>query len=72
MFGSVARMADTAEPDDLDRRIERARKKMDAGRSELMAGIDEALAIKRTPTRIGRYAHWSPEYIKKIRDRESD
>jgi hypothetical protein len=61
-------MADTTEPDDLDRRIERARKKMDAGRSELMAGIREALEIRRTPTRIGRYAHWSPEYIKKIRD----
>lgn len=65
-------MADNPEPDDLDRRIERARKKMDAGRDELMAGIRDALEIKRSPARIGRYAHWSPEYIKKIRDRESE
>ena len=45
---------------------------MDTARSDLMGGIREALERKRSPTRIGRYAHWSPEYIKKIRDREAD
>ena len=59
-------MADRTEPDDLDRRIERARHKMDAGRSELMAAIHEALAIGRGPSRIGRYAHWSRDYVAKI------
>jgi hypothetical protein len=68
----LALMADDLEPDDLDRRIERARKRMDTARSDLMGGIREALERKRSPTRIGRYAHWSPEYIKKIRDREAD
>ena len=61
-------MADTPEPDDLDRRIERARGKMDAGRADLMTAIREALADDRSPSRIGRYAHWSRDYISKIRD----
>jgi hypothetical protein len=61
-------MADDIEPDDLDKRIERARRRMDAARADLMTGIREALDLERTPTRIGRYAHWSPEYISKIRD----
>ena len=63
-------MADADEPDDLDRRIERARKRMDAARRDLMAGIGEALELKRTPARIARWSHWSPDYIKKIRDRD--
>jgi hypothetical protein len=57
--------------DDLDKRIERARSRMDAGRAELMAGIREALAAGRTPSRIGRYAHWSRDQIVKIRDKEN-
>ena len=65
-------MADDTEPDDLDRRIERARKRMDAARSELMAGISEALRLGRTPARIARYSHWSAPYIKKLSGRESD
>ena len=64
-------MADDTEPDDLDRRIERARKRMDAARTELMAGISEALRLGRTPARIGRYSHGSAPYIKKIRDPEA-
>jgi hypothetical protein len=61
-------MADATEPDDLDKRIERARGKMDAGRTELLAAIHEALATGRGPSRIGRYAHWSRDYVAKIRD----
>lgn len=59
-------MADATEPDDLDRRIERARNKMDAGRAELIAAIRDALAAGRKPSRIGRYARWSRDYITKI------
>lgn len=65
-------MAKSTEPDDLDRRIERARNKMDAGRAEMMAAIREALAIGRGPSRIGRYAHWSRDYVAKIRDGKAD
>lgn len=61
-------MADTPEPDELDRRIDRARKKMDDGRAELLAAIRDALAIKRSPSRIGRHARWSRDYVAKIRD----
>jgi hypothetical protein len=61
-------MADDTEPDDLDRRISRARSKMDAGRTDLLAAIREALAIGRQPSRIGRHAKWSRDYIAKIRD----
>lgn len=61
-------MADHGEPDELDKRIERARNKMDTGRSELMAAIREALAAGRGPSRIGRYARWSRDYVAKIRD----
>jgi hypothetical protein len=64
----MLRMADDTEPDDLDRKIERARRKMDAGRADLLAFIDEALAGGRGPARIGRYAHWSEQQIRKIRD----
>jgi hypothetical protein len=41
---------------------------MDAGRSELLAAIHEALALGRGPSRIGRYARWSRDYVAKIRD----
>jgi hypothetical protein len=61
-------MADDTEPDDLDKRIERARKRMDAARADLLAAIREALEIGRSPSRIGRYARWSRDYIAKIRD----
>jgi hypothetical protein len=64
-------MTDDMEPDDLDRRIERARKRMDTGRADLMAAIYEALDAGRSPGRIGRYAHWTDEYIKRIRDRKA-
>ena len=56
--------------DELDKRIEHARTEMDTDRAELMAGIREALAAGRTPSRIGRYAHWSRDQIVKIRDKE--
>ena len=68
MSARLAVMADTTEPDDLDRRISRARKKMDDGRADLLAAIRDALEIKRSPSRIGRYARWSSDYIAKIRD----
>jgi hypothetical protein len=61
-------MADNTEPDDLDRRIAEARQKMDDGRAELLAAIREALRRRRPPSRIGRHARWSREYIAKIRD----
>lgn len=62
-------MADADEPDELDVRIERARKRMDAARRDLMAGIHEALERGRSPARIARHSHWSPDYIKKIREK---
>jgi len=65
-------MADADEPDDLDREIARARRKMDAGRRELMAGIRKAAALGRSSNRIARHSEWSPDYIKKIRDREPE
>lgn len=65
-------MAEGTEPDELDRRIERARTRMDAARADLIAGIHEALGIGRTPTRIGRYAHWSRDQIVKIRDGKTE
>ena len=61
-------MSDEPEPDDLDRRVDRARKKMDDGRADLLAAIRDALEIKRSPSRIGRHAKWSRDYIAKIRD----
>ena len=61
-------MAETPEPDELDRKVERARRKMDTGRDELIAAIREALAAGHGPSRIGRYARWSRDYITKIRD----
>lgn len=61
-------MKQPPEPDDLDRKIDRARKRMDAGRADLLAAINEALEAKRSAIRIGRYARWSPEYIRQIRD----
>lgn len=66
--GRMLSMADDIEPDELDKKIERARKRMDSGRAELLALIDEALAAGRGPARIGRYAHWSEQNIRKIRD----
>lgn len=65
-------MADENEPDDLDRRIERTRKRMDVARSDLMALIGEALDDGRSPTRVGRYAHWSDAYIKQIREKRRE
>jgi len=67
----VRMMAEGTEPDDLDKRIERARIRMDTARADLIAGIREALADGRKPARIGRYAHWSPDQIVKIRDRKA-
>ena len=59
-------MAHPPEPDDLDKRIARDRKRMDTARADLLAGIREALDLKRSPSRIGRYARWSRDYIAKI------
>lgn len=56
------------EPDDLDKRIERARARYDRAHADLMALIREALDAERGPSRIGRHASWSREYIAKIRD----
>lgn len=64
-------MAEDREPDEVDRKIARARQKMDTGRAELLAAIREALAIGRAPSRIGRHARWSRDYIVKIRDGKS-
>lgn len=56
------------EPDEIDLKIERARARMDRGRTDLMEAIREALAADRGVTRIGRHAKWSREYIAQIRD----
>ena len=61
-------MADDIEPDEMDRRIASARRKMDAGRAELVELIREAAEAGRSPSRIGRYARWSRDYVAKIRD----
>ena len=61
-------MEDDSEPDSLDRRIERARRRMDDARRDLMAGIEEALTAKRPTARVARYSHFSEQYIRKIRD----
>lgn len=39
---------------------------MDAGRAELIAAIRDAVDAGRKPSRIGRYARWSRDYITKI------
>lgn len=56
------------EPDDLDRRVARARSRYDKAHAALLDSIREALATGRGPARIGRHARWSREYIAKIRD----
>ena len=56
------------EPDDLDRRLERARRQYDRAHAGLYAVIREALAAGRRPARIGRHTGWTREYIAKIRD----
>lgn len=66
-FGMLPNMADADEPDELDRKIKRARRKMDAGRKELMDGIAEAIALGRTNARISRQAEWSETRIKQLR-----
>ncbi len=64
-------MTDAGEPDELDQRIHRARKRYDAARDHLMAVIGEALAAGRGPSRIARHAGWTREYITKLRDRRA-
>lgn len=64
----MVRVEEDTEPDGLDRRIERARKRMDDARRDLMTAIGDALAAKRPTARIARYAHFSEQYIRKIRD----
>lgn len=61
-------MAETGEPDELDLKIERARKRLDAAHADLMSAIREALGASRGPSRIARHAGWTKEYIAKIRD----
>jgi len=56
------------EPDELDKRIERARRRYDRTHADLLAVIREALADGRRPSRIARHARWTREYIGKIRD----
>ena len=62
-------MTDAGEPDELDWRIQRARKRYDTARDHLMALIGEALDAGRGPSRIARHAGWTREYIAKIRDK---
>jgi hypothetical protein len=64
----MVRMDDDREPDDLDRRIERSRRRMDDARRDLMSGIREALAAQRLTARVARYSHFSEQYIRKLRD----
>jgi hypothetical protein len=61
-------MPDIDEPDELDLRIERTRKRLDTAHADLMSLIREALAAGRGPSRIARHAGWTKEYISKIRD----
>jgi len=64
----MAVMPDAREPDELDLKLQRARRKLDAGRDELLVAIRENLDAGRKPTRIARYARWSERYIAKLRD----
>ena len=61
-------MADIGEPDELDLKIERARRRLDTAHTDLMEAIREALDGGRGPSRIARHAGWTKEYIAKIRD----
>lgn len=61
-------MAETGEPDELDLKIERARRRLDTAHADLIAAIREALGGGRGPSRIARHAGWTKEYIAKIRD----
>jgi len=61
-------MVETGEPDELDLKIERARRRLDTAHGDLMEAIREALAADRGPSRIARHAGWTKEYIAKIRD----
>ena len=61
-------MTDAGEPDELDLKIERSRKRLDATHAELMSLIRESLERGRGPSRIARHAGWTKEYIAKIRD----
>jgi hypothetical protein len=61
-------MADIGEPDELDLKIERARRRLDTAHADLMEAIREALGTGRGPSRIARHAGWTKEYIAKIRD----
>lgn len=64
----MAAMPDAREPDELDLKLQRARRKLDAGRDELLAAIRENFEAGRKPTRIARHARWSERYIAKLRD----
>ena len=61
-------MAETGEPNELDLKIERARKRLDSAHTDLMSAIREALGAGQGPSRIARHAGWTKEYIAKIRD----
>ncbi len=61
-------MTDIGEPDELDLKIERARRRLDTAHADLMAAIREALDSGRGPSRIARHAGWTKEYVAKIRD----
>ena len=67
----MADMPDDREPDELDLMLERARRKFDAGRDELMTAIRRNFEAGRKPTRIARHAKWSERYIAKLRDGEA-
>ncbi len=61
-------MAEADEPDELDRKLEQARRRLDTAHADLMKLIREALSDGRGPSRIARHAGWTKEYIAKIRD----
>jgi len=64
-------MTDAAEPDELDLRMRRSRKRMDTARAELMADVSKAIGEGRGPSRIARYSGYTREYITKLRDRRA-
>jgi DNA-binding phage protein len=61
-------MTEADEPDELDQKIARARKRMDGGRADLLTAIREALEAGRGPSRIARHAGWTREFIAQIRN----
>lgn len=59
---------DINEPNELDRRLARARDSYDRAYTELLATVREALQAGYGPSRVARHTRWTREYIAKIRD----